>query len=328
MYNLPTSDDLLKKRLQDMAMAQQPNQLQTATPAPQSDLVAERLRSAGPSPDAVSPVAASRNYVSAPTPVPRAGEHVSFPSHVPAPPVDLAQERLAMSAAPQQADTTAVSGVAAPQQPNAAPYPFTPRPEEPDLHAHGKPIGLGARIMHSLKSAGMGFMRGGVGGAIAGGIGGAVDPDFYHRAQHYYKDLPLWQQRQQDEIEQAKTQLGLNESNARIGNIGVDNDLAKQRFTLEQQNAGELARHHGALETTAALRAAKVTEKPPIFDASRKAMWDAKSGKWVKAPGAENIPEKDMTPAERERIRIAQAHLDLERSKGADTQETEDVFGF
>ncbi len=314
--------DLLRRRLAEIEARKQLTAVSSLSPTTraQPDLVAERLAQA-PTPDT--------NI--APTD-PRALDRIDLPGMSRVPPAQ------SLPTAPPLANVTPDLSGAPPSQPgtagplptsgtpNAA-YPFTPRPEFHAPHEHGQPIGFGQRILHSLKSAGLGFMRGGLGGAVAGGIGGAVDPNFYHRAQHYYRDLPLWQQRQQDEIEQAKTQQTLNESNARIGNIGIDNDLARQRFGLDRQNAEELVRHHGALETTAAARAAKVAEKPPIFDASRKAMWDAKSGKWVKAPGAENIPEKDMTPAERAHLKLARERLDFEKSKGTDT-ETEDVFGF
>jgi len=241
-----------------MLMAQQPNQLQaTVRPQPvsqpvaaQPDLVAERLRQA-PLPDA--------NI--APTD-PRALDRLNLPNASVMPPAShsappsLAAVRMEGTPQPEipaGMSTTPANTVGAP--PNA-PFPFTPRPEEPDLHEHGKPIGFGSRVVHALKSAGMGFMRGGVGGAAAGAIGGAIDPDFYHRAQHYYRDLPLWQQRQQDEIEQAKTQQGLNESNARIGNIGVDNDLAAQRLKQEAEtHTADRDQRSNAARTSAEERA-------------------------------------------------------------------------
>jgi hypothetical protein len=137
----------------------------------------------------------------------------------------------------------------------SSPSPYTPMPQYSRSHQHGEKMGFGQRILHSLKSGGLGFLRGGVGGAAAGLIGGAVDPEFWHRAKYQYQTLPLWQQRFQNEsaiADQKRQDLGaerqqdnfnrqMTNDEVRNNNITTDNHLAAMRESRVSAEA-EIAR--------------------------------------------------------------------------------------
>lgn len=124
-----------------------------------------------------------------------------------------------------------------------APSRFTPRPEYHAEHKPGEPIGLGQRILHALKGAGLGALEGmqhgglmgAVGGAAAGGIGAGASPENLHKLQYQSRTLPMWRQRVGDEIEIGKAEQGAQESQARIQNYNTDNDLAARRVSASEE---------------------------------------------------------------------------------------------
>lgn len=167
---------------------------------------------------------------------------VSAPPDTTLPDLSLADRRLANSpTVPTDAGLSPSGAPATAMNRTAAPYPFTPRPEYTDAHKPGEPIGLGQRILHALKGAGLGALRGAanggagmLGGAITGGIAAGANPNAYHKLKYNTFTLPQWREKYEDEAAQAKTQQGLEESQSRVANTQSDNDLAERRLAATE----------------------------------------------------------------------------------------------
>lgn len=110
-----------------------------------------------------------------------------------------------------------------------------PPPKAPE---HQGGFGIGQRIMHFLKGAGVGFMAGGLGGAIAGGVGSAITPNFYHNLRHRLATLPNYQAQHQAEAlyGQHKTQqrAGIASITGVDPETGMITPLADSRRTKQE----------------------------------------------------------------------------------------------
>lgn len=193
-----------------------------------------------------------------PEPTPNRVPAMLAPQQVPSQPQNLAQQRLSYGTGTAPPSTGGFAPTGQQQQQITAQSPtYTPMPEYQRSHQHGEKMGFGQRILHALKAGGLGFMRGGVGGAAAGLIGGGVDPEFWHRAQYQYQTLPMWQQRfaaesaladQQRQDTTAQAQI-LNQQNI-AGDRQERIDLTRERNKQLAEQAVQTDKEQAAAATT------------------------------------------------------------------------------
>lgn len=113
---------------------------------------------------------------------------------------------------------------------------FTPPPE---AEHHQGDFTVKDRLMHALKGMGIGFLRGGVGGAVAGGIGSAVNKDFFHNLQHA-QQVQNWEQQHNAEESYAAARMKQRQEAAGLTGIdpttGLPTEAARSRRVQQDYN--------------------------------------------------------------------------------------------